>query len=134
VTGDVTVIARIASQTNTSISAKAGLMLRASTDPGAPYIAVLMTTTKGVATQWRLTQGATTAQATKLAAVPPEYLRLVRSGSTFTASISADAVTWTQTASVSIAAIGSSALGGFAVTSHNTGALGTATFDHVSVN
>jgi hypothetical protein len=133
-TGNGTLTVRITSQANTSSSAKAGIMLRASSDPGAPYYAVLMTTTKGVATQWRTTQGGTTSQATKVAGLPPLYLRIVRSANTFSAYTSPDGVTWTFIAgSTQTIALPTSVLAGMAVTSHNTSALGTATFDSVSL-
>ncbi len=117
---------RITSQTNTSVSAKAGIMLRASSDPGSPYYAVLMTTTKGVATQWRTTLAGTTSQATKVAGVPPLYLRITRAANTFSAYTSPDGVTWTFiTGSSQTIALPATVLAGMAVTSHNAGVLGT---------
>ncbi len=110
-------------------------MLRASSDPAAPYYAVLMTTTKGVATQWRTTQGGTTSQATKVAGVPPLYLRIARSGNTFSAYTSSDGVTFTFIAGTSqtITAMPTTVLAGMAVTSHNANVLGSATFDTVTI-
>ena len=70
-------------------------MFRATSDPGSPYYAVLMTTTKGVVVQWRTTQGGSTSQTSKVAGVPPLYLRIVRSANTFTAYTSPDGVAWT---------------------------------------
>ncbi len=137
-TGNGTLIARITSQANTSVSAKAGIMLRASSDPGSPCYAVLMTTTKGVATQWRTTQGNTTSQAAKVAGLPPLWLRITRSGttsSTFTAFTSPDGAAWTPVpgSSQTIAAMPATVLAGMAVTSHNAGLRGSATFDTVSL-
>ena len=133
-TGNATFSARIASQTNTSSSAKAGLMFRATSDPGSPYFAVLMTATKGVVVQWRTTQGGSTSQTSKVAGVPPLYLRIVRLANTFTAYTSSDGVTWTLVpGSSQTIAMPTAVLAGMAVTSHNTGALSTATFDSVSV-
>jgi len=133
-TGNGTLTVRITSQANTSSSAKAGIMLRATSDPGSPCYAVLMTTTKGVATQWRTTQGGTTSQATKVAGLPPLYLRIVRSANTFSAYTSPDGVTWTFIAGSSqTIALPTTVLAGMAVTSHNTSALGSATFDTVGI-
>jgi hypothetical protein len=133
-TGNGTLTARIASQTNTSSSAKAGLMFRATSDPGSPYFAVLMTATKGVVVQWRTTQGGTTSQTSKVAGVPPLYFKLVRSANTFTAYTSSDGVTWTLVpGSSQTIALPTALLAGMAVTSHNTGALSTATFDTVAL-
>ena len=133
-TGNATLTARVASQTNTSSSAKAGLMFRATSDPGSPYFAVLMTATKGVVVQWRTTQGGTTSQTSKVAGVPPLYLRIVRSANTFSAYTSSDGVTWTLVpGSSQTIALPTALLAGMAVTSHNTGALSTATFDTVAL-
>jgi hypothetical protein len=66
--------------------------------------------------------------------VPPLYLKLVRSANTFTAYTSSDGVTWTLVpGSSQTIAMPSSILAGMAVTSHNTGALSTATFDTVAL-
>ncbi len=64
----------------------------------------------------------------------PAWLKISRSGDTFTAYTSADGVTWTlipgSTVTVSL---GSALLAGLAVTSHHSGALCTVTMDGVSV-
>ena len=60
-------------------------------------------------------------------------MKLVRSGSTFTASYSANGSTWTQFASTNVT-MATSATAGLAVTAHTTTALNTATFDNVSIN
>ena len=134
-TGNGTLTVRITSQANTSVSAKAGIMLRASSDPGSPCYAVLMTTTKGVATQWRTTQGNATSQAAKVAGLPPLYLRITRTANTFTAFTSSDNVSWTLIpgSSQTINAMPTTVLAGMAVTSHNAGLLGSAAFDTVSL-
>jgi len=64
--------------------------------------------------------------------LPPRWVKLVRSGSTFKASYSSDGATWTQFASTNVT-MGSSSFAGLAVTAHNNAALNTATFDNVSV-
>jgi len=132
-TGDTTFSGRVATQTNTSSWAKAGLMIRATTAAGSPYYAVFATPGNGVAVQWRLTSGATTSQV-KIAGTVPVYLRIGRAGNTFTSYTSSDGATWTavpgSNASVSLNA---SVLAGLAATSHNASKLGTATFDNVSI-
>jgi hypothetical protein len=59
-------------------------------------------------------------------------VRMVRSGSTFTAYSSTDGAAWTTVGSVSIS-MASSVTVGLAVTSHADGTLATAVFDNVSV-
>ena len=61
----------------------------------------------------------------------PYWVRLVRSGNTFTGYSSADGVTWTQVGSINLT-MASSATAGLAVTAHNNSVLNTATFDSVS--
>ncbi len=52
-TGDGSVSVRVATQTNTSSNAKAGVMLRAGTDPGVPNYAVLVSPGVGIKVQER---------------------------------------------------------------------------------
>ena len=127
--GDGTFSARVDAQTNTSAWAKAGVMIRASSDPGSPYFAELVTPGNGVAVQWRTTQGGASSQVS-IPGTVPAWLQISRAGSTYTAYTSADGVTWTPVpgASVSLTMPGT-LLAGLAVTAHNGGAMGSATFD-----
>ncbi len=132
--GDVTVTARVASLQNTNSWAKAGVMIRETTAANSAYVFAMVSAAKGLALQYRSATGASAAQVINTAGpVAPYWLRLVRSGNTFTAFSSADGTTWTQlgTASVTMAA---TATTGLAVCSHNTAALATATFDNVDVS
>jgi regulation of enolase protein 1 (concanavalin A-like superfamily) len=131
--GNLTITARVASQTNTNAWAKAGVMIRETTAAGAAYVGVYITPGKGASLQYRT---ATNASATNgpetTGLVAPYWVQLVRSGSTFTANISADGVTWTTlgTATVTMA---TSATAGLAVCSHDNTKVNTSTFDNVSV-
>jgi outer membrane protein assembly factor BamB len=134
--GDGTVSVHVISQTNTSTWAKAGLMLRLSTDPSAPFYDVMMTPANGVAVQYRAATGGSAQQAVDLSSLTlPVYLRITRSGTTYSASTSPDGVTWKTIvgSTVAIPALGGTLLAGLAVTSHNNGALSTATFDTVTM-
>ena len=131
--GDTTLSARVATQTNTSSWARAGVMLRATTDPGSPYYAAFVTPGNGVAVQWRKTQAASTSQL-KTTGTVPIYLKVARSGNTFTAYTSADGVTWTAVPSSSVTfTMPGSLMAGLAASSHSSSKLGAATFDTVSV-
>jgi outer membrane protein assembly factor BamB len=132
-TGDTTLLARVATQTNTSSWAKAGVMLRATTNPGSPYYAAFVTPGNGVSVQWRKTLGATTSQA-KTTGTVPVYLKVTRTGSTLTAYTSPDGSTWTAVpGSTQTFSMPTTLLAGLAATSHNAAKLGTATFDSVSL-
>ena len=129
------VSARVVSQQNTSSWAKAGVMLRQSSDPGSMYYAVFVTPGNGIVVQYRNAQGGTTAQPAKITGTVPAYLMVARSGSTYTAYTSSDGTTWTPVAGSSVTLnMSGSVLAGMAVTSHNASVLGTVTFDTVSVS
>src|SRR2546421_3794347 len=129
------VSAHVVSQTNTSSWAKAGVMLRQSSDPGSAYYAVLITPGNGIVVQYRTAQGNTTQQSVKVSGSVPAYLKVARSGSTYTAYTSSNGTTWTLlTGSSVMLNMSGSVLAGLAVTSHNSSVLGTVTFDTVSVS
>src|SRR5438876_9491419 len=75
--------------------------------------------------------------AASLASIPgtvPAYLRVARSGNTYSTYTSSDGVTWTYVSGTSVTLSTSGALlAGLAVTSHNTTALSTATFDTFAI-
>ena len=130
--GDGVVSAQVVTQTNTNVWAKAGVMLRATTDPGSPYYAIFATPGNGIAVQWRSAQGLTTRQVTT-AGVTPVYLEVTRTGTTFVAATSTDGTTWTPVpgSTTSLANLSGSVLTGLAVTSHAAGALSTVVMNNV---
>lgn len=133
-TGDGSVTAYIATQSDSSSNAKAGVMLRASTDPGAPNYAILVSPGAGIKVQKRSAQGASTAKLANPAGTAPIWLRITRAGNTFTAYTSSDGVTWTLVpGSSSSMTLGATLLGGLAVTSHNAAALSTVTASSATV-
>jgi hypothetical protein len=134
--GDGAVSAQVTAQQATNSYAKAGVMLRASTDPGAPYYAALITPKNGIRVQYRTTQGGGSANAATPAGSVPAYLQVTRSGNTFTASTSTDGSTWTpipgSTKTLTTLA-GGPLLAGMADTSHNVAALSQVTFTGVTI-
>ena len=133
--GPGSVSARVTSQTNTDPWAKAGVMLRASSDPAAPYYAVFVTPGNGLTVQARTTQGGATFKLANPAGTVPAYLQVANDGSAFTAYSSADGVTWTAIPGSSLTLnLGSTLLAGLAVTSHSAGVLSTVTIDTVLVS
>lgn len=132
--GDGTLSARVTSQTNSDPWAKAGLMFRASSDPGAPYYAIFVTPGNGITVQSRSLAGGTSVQEADIPGAIPVYLRIVRSGTTFTAATSTDGVNWTPVpgSTASLSGLSGSILAGMAVTSHNTSQLSTAVFDSLT--
>jgi hypothetical protein len=131
--GDGSVVADVTSQDNTSSGAKAGPMFRGGTDPAAPEYSVLVSPGQGIKVQVRKTQGGNTSKLANPGGTVPAYLKVTRSGSTFTAYTSADGVTWTLIPGSAVTlALGPALLAGLAVTSHHSGTLGTVTMNAVS--
>ena len=133
VTGTVTITARVVSQQNTNAWAKSGVMIRETTAANSSFVHVFVTPGHGVNMQYRASTGASAVQLGQVAGpVAPTWVRLVRSGNTFTGSTSADGVTWTSVGTISVT-MASGVQAGLSVTAHNNTALNTSTFDNVSV-
>jgi outer membrane protein assembly factor BamB len=133
--GNGAISALVLSQTVSDPTAKAGLMLRQSTDPQAAYYAVFVTPAHGIVVQYRPTQGATTTLPVTIPGKAPTYLRVMRSGSTFTAYTSFDGVTWRPVSGSSVTLnLTGSLLAGMAVTAHNGDAFSTVTFTDVTIS
>src|ERR1035441_7818074 len=111
-------------------------MLRASAAAIAAYYAVYVTPSNGVVVQDRATAGAAAAMPTSLAGAAPMYLKVARSGASFTAYTSPDGTSWTLIpgSSVSVSGLAGAVLAGMAVTSHNDGTLSTAVFSAVTLS
>jgi hypothetical protein len=131
--GDGQITARVASQQNTDPWALAGVMVRETLDANSPQALAAITPGNGASFTWRSTIGAASSYTNGNAATVPYWVRLKRSGNTFTAYKSADGTNWTQYAQATIT-MGSTAYVGLAVTSHNNAVLATDTFDNVSVS
>lgn len=135
VSGDTTVIARIADESgSTATFAKAGVMIRESSAANSIEVSTLLTPTNGVAMEIRPTTGANSINVTGwiTGVLPPQWVKLVRSGTAFTGYYSDDGSAWTEIATTNIT-MASGTIVGLAVTSHDNTQLNTATFDNVSV-
>lgn len=131
--GDGSIIARVSLQDTTGSWAKAGVMIRESTDVNARQAVMVVSPTNGIAWQYRHNiggNGVTTVAAADQAA--PVWLRLVRAGNTFTGSWSSDGVTWTQAGSTTVL-MGSTAVIGLVSTSDNATLLNRSEFTNVTV-
>ncbi|MEA2646956.1 MAG: hypothetical protein QOE92_2039 [Chloroflexota bacterium] len=119
--GDGSVTVRLTAQAATNPWAKAGAVARASTAGDAAYYGVFATPANGVVVQWRPTTGAASSQV-KIAGTVPAWLRITRTGTSFTAFTSPDGVTWTAIANstVAVAALSGTLVEGLGVSSHDT--------------
>lgn len=133
VTGNCTITARVLSLENTDPWAKGGVMIRASLDANSANAFIAVTPANGVSFQTRSTAGGTSGFNNTTGLVAPYWIRLVRSGNTFTAYRSPNGVTWTQQGSATTISMASTVYVGLAVTAHNNGALCTTAFDNVTL-
>ncbi len=134
VSGDQTILARVATEGNPQAYAKAGVMIRQGTDTGSVEASVLLAPTNGVSMQIRLTNSAASFNITGWLKGPvaPYWVKLVRSGNTFTGYDSADGVSWTRLASTNVV-MTSAVTAGLAVSAHSNTQINTSTFDNVSL-
>lgn len=133
--GDGTMITLVESLQNSDPSSgwsKAGLMFRNDTTAGSVNASIFATAGQGVSFQWRSAAGGSSANTQHSGISTPVWLKLVRSGGTFTGSYSTDGSNWVLVGSQAIT-MNSAVLVGVAVTAHNNSALNTATFTNLSV-
>jgi regulation of enolase protein 1 (concanavalin A-like superfamily) len=130
--GDGSIVARVASITGTQAWTKAGVMLRQSADAGSAQAMMLVSTGKGIAFQRRTVTGGTSVSTSGGAGTAPKWVRLTRTGTVVTASVSSNGTTWTVVGSDTFSIAGPVQVG-LAVSSHTTTALATAAFDSVTV-
>lgn len=131
--GNLTLTARVASMTSTAEWAKAGVMIRETLAPNSKYVMHAMSPASGTVFEQRDTAGgSSTHLATTSASVAPSWVRLVRSGDTFTSSVSANGSSWTSTGSTTVG-MSDGVYVGIAVCSVADGTLCQGVFDNVSI-
>lgn len=133
VSGDIDVRARIDSIAGTATWAKAGVMIRSSLTAGSAHAFGLVSYSKGLAFQRRPSSGGLSVHSAGEPAGAPRWVRLVRLGTRVTSYSSIDGTTWTTIGSDTIQ-LGATAYVGFAATSRNPYALGTAAFSQLSLS
>ena len=132
--GDFVITARLATMDNTDYWAKAGLMVRETIAANAKNVALLVTPQGGgTRMQWRSTEGGNTSNHELSVRNAPLWLRILRSGNTFTGWQSDDGATWRDQHAV-ILPMNSAVQIGLAVTSHKNDTLNTATFQNVDLS
>jgi len=131
--GNCTIVARVASVGNTDPWAKAGIMIRDNLTSGSEHASLFVTPGNGVAAQYRDNTGGSSENVNTTGLSAPYWVKLIRSGNTFTAYRSANGSSWTHIGSKTIY-MSSTVYIGLAVTSHKDGTACTATFDNVTVS
>ena len=130
--GDVEIVARVGSIQQIHQESKAGVMIREALTPGSSNAFMTGTAARGWAFQRRLVSGGSSVETPGSFSNPPEWVRLVRSGDTFSAYESIDGANWVLVGTETIQ-MASTVYIGLAVTSHNTRRAARATFTNVTV-
>jgi regulation of enolase protein 1 (concanavalin A-like superfamily) len=131
--GDGSIVARVAALDGPDPWTKVGVMIRARTDAGSAHAFMLVSMGKGVAFQRRKSNGASSVHTSGGSGTAPRWVKLSRAGNVITAYSSTNGSTWTRVGSDTFSMPGD-VLIGLASHSHDVNALGTATFDHVSIS
>ena len=130
-TGDVEVIARVASLQYANTWSKAGVMIRDTLTGGSRHAAMFATGTEGWAFQRRIATGAGSYHLAGPSGAAPGWVRLVREGDLFSAYYSTNGTTWSLVGTDTIT-MGATVYVGLAVSSVNAAATATATFTNVT--
>jgi len=134
--GNGEIVARVTGLSGPGSWAKAGVMIRETTDAGSKHAFVMVTPGNGVNMHYRTSTGGGTANtqaAGAASAAAPYWVKLARGGNKYTGYCSPDGVTWTSVDSVSMTMSGPVRIG-LAVTSHDNSQLTTAVFDNVRLS
>jgi hypothetical protein len=131
-TGDGSIVARVATVQNVAAWTKAGVMMRETLSAGSRHALMLMSAGKGPSFQRRVATNGVSTSTSGGTGTAPAFVKLTRAGNTITAFQSADGVAWTTVGSDTIAMAATIHVG-LAVTSHVAGTLATATFDSTVV-
>ncbi len=135
--GDGTIIARVVSSSGGG-SQEAGIMIRETLSAGATNAqGFYYAGSSGFNMSERTTTGSTSdgyISAQGVSASPPYWVKLVRSGSTFSAYTSFDGETWLQVGSNQTISMATNVYVGLYVSNRNTSSLATGTFDSVSIS
>ena len=132
-TGNGSIVARVTQNQNTNASSKVGVEIRESLAANAKHVAMTTSASNGPQMISRVSTGGTSTSVNGTAAAfTPTWVRLVRSGSTITASRSADGVSWTTVGSVTVS-MTSTVYIGLLTCSRDTDRLNEAKFTNVAL-
>ncbi len=134
VSGDANVIARVVSLENTSSNALAGIAIRENLNANARNGVIAVAPGDTIKFSRRTSSGGSTSTSSATqAASAPRWLRLQRSGNTFSAYRSTNGTSWTQVGSNTSITMGTTVYVGLAVTSASAANLATTHADAVQV-
>ena len=132
ISGDIDVVARVASVEYVAAWVKAGVMIRERLTPDSPHAFVLVSAGKGIAFQRRIAAGGLSTNTAGVFGAAPAWVKLERRVNTITAYQSTDGANWTIVGSDTFS-MPSTVYVGLAVSSHDVTRLATASLDNVRV-
>ncbi|MEO6475629.1 TIM-barrel domain-containing protein [Luteolibacter sp.] len=132
--GDTEFITRVDAMDAADPWSKAGLMIRGSLNADAVNCLLAVTPANGVTFQYRTTASGTTAFNQTTGITAPCWLKIARTGNTFTAYRSADGSVWTQHASATLSNMPATAYFGLVLASHTNSAPVGASFSSIALN
>jgi hypothetical protein len=135
--GNGSIVARVDSIVPADPWTKVGVMIRESLDAGSKHAAVVVTPGNGVSFLQRTGGNAASQQINQTGLTAPYWVKLTRTGNTFTAQRSADGVTWVSVTNDPAASsvdvvMAPNVYIGLAVTSHNTSVQTSGQFSNVA--
>jgi RHS repeat-associated protein len=131
ISGDATIVARVTSVSYST--AEAAVMIRETLNSGATEMSAVEFESD-VEGAYRTTTGGSISTTGSISGTLPYWVKVVRSGNTFTAYTAADGVNWFQVGSSETINMAETAYIGLAVTSQSLYSSYTATFDNLSVS
>ena len=131
--GDVDIVARVASVDPVHAWTKAGVMIRQSLNADSAHGLMLVSPGKGLAFQRRVSTGGLSTSTAGGAGIAPAWVKLERRGNTILAYHSVDGTAWTLVGSDTFT-MPADVYVGLAVTSHDNEKLASATFDAIAVS
>jgi regulation of enolase protein 1 (concanavalin A-like superfamily) len=133
-TGDGTLIARVVNVQGGMNNASAGVMIRNSLDTATANVKTAdWPAFAGIFFDVRSSTGSMTSEPGTQSATLPYWVKVTRSGSTFSSFVSSDGATWVQLGASQTVAMGQNVFIGLCVTSGDAASLATATFDNVTI-
>ena len=136
-TGDLDLQAKVSHLAPTDPWAKAGLMVRSTTNPGSRHASIFVTpdnvagADNGVILQRRNSTGGSTTKTLQAGFSAPAWLRLRKTGTTFEGYYSTNGQAWILLGTTNVSSIGTTFLVGLAACGHSDGTLTEAQFDEV---
>ncbi|QUH29314.1 carbohydrate-binding protein [Vallitalea guaymasensis] len=133
VKGNSEIIARVTSLVDTDEWAKAGLMFRESGDSDSNFVDLIVTPSNGLELQWRTNKGGNCNNINLGSYTFPVYLKLIKSGNTFSAYKSVDGINWSSSLGSCSVDMNSTVKAGICVSSHNPYQGTTAKVDNIDI-